>query len=489
MWVESKENTEKAYMGRAFSGQVTGHRYLRRVMSVLVDYIAILLAEKSAMWVTALLVDAGRYERLASSYTYFWIPVIFILFYSRSNIYHMRPILDKIRDIFYCTCNGLVVSLLFLYFAHKNIVDSVVFPVAFAIFAFVLGYVIRYVYWRCQKSWHLLYEPVILIGAGKTAEKALRFYEQDLGYRYDVLGLLEDFPQKSPVAGKYPVLGGMWDAGRIVQETGVKTVVITAPGLAKEQLQKLISQVQPHVRNISFVPDLLGTQMMGAEVNVFFTEAMLMLKIKNQLARRRNRVIKRAFDLLFTICGGLCILPFLLVIAVMVAVDNKGNVIFAHRRIGRDGKEFKCYKFQTMIPNAQEALEKYLAENPEARKEWEESFKLTDDPRVTKLGSILRKTSLDEMPQLWNVIKGDMSLVGPRPIVAKEIERYGEYFREYAMVPPGITGMWQASGRSDTTYEERVEMDTWYVRNWSVWIDLMYLFKTVKIVFTGKGAY
>ena len=456
---------------------------------MLTDYIAILLAEKSAMWVTALLVDAGRYERLASSYTYFWIPVIFILFYSRSNIYHMRPILDKIRDIFYCTCNGLVVSLLFLYFAHKNIVDSVVFPVAFAIFAFGLGYVIRYVYWRCQKSWHLLYEPVILIGAGKTAEKALRFYEQDLGYRYDVLGLLEDFPQKSPVAGKYPVLGGMWDAGRIVQETGVKTVVITAPGLAKEQLQKLISQVQPHVRNISFVPDLLGTQMMGAEVNVFFTEAMLMLKTKNQLARRRNRVIKRVFELLFTICGGLCILPFLLVIAVMVAVDNKGNVIFAHRRIGRDGKEFKCYKFQTMIPNAQEALEKYLAENPEARKEWEESFKLTDDPRVTKLGSILRKTSLDEMPQLWNVIKGDMSLVGPRPIVAKEIERYGEYFREYAMVPPGITGMWQASGRSDTTYEERVEMDTWYVRNWSVWIDLMYLFKTVKIVFTGKGAY
>ena len=465
------------------------HRYVRRVLSVLTDYIAILLAEKSAMWVTALLVDSGRYERLASSYTYFWIPVIFILFYSRSNIYHMRPILDKIRDIFYCTCNGLAVSLLFLYFAHKNIVDSVVFPAAFAVCAFVLGYAIRYMYWRCLKSWHLLYEPVILIGAGKTAEKALRFYEQDLGYRYDVLGLLDDYPYKSPMAGKYPVLGGMWDAEKIVQETGVKTVVITAPGLAKEQLQKLISQVQPHVRNISFVPDLLGTQMMGAEVNVFFTEAMLMLKIKNQLARRRNRVIKRAFDLLFTICGGLCILPFLLVIAVMVAVDNKGNVIFAHRRIGRDGKEFKCYKFQTMIPNAQEALEKYLAENPAARKEWEESFKLTDDPRVTKLGNILRKTSLDEMPQLWNVIKGDMSLVGPRPIVSKEIERYGEYFREYAMVTPGITGMWQASGRSDTTYEERVEMDTWYVRNWSVWIDLMYLFKTVKIVVTGKGAY
>ncbi|MDY4883618.1 MAG: hypothetical protein SO129_04500, partial [Anaerovibrio sp.] len=133
---------------------------------MLTDYIAILLAEKSAMWVTALLVDSGRYERLASSYTYFWIPVIFILFYSRSNIYHMRPILDKIRDIFYCTCNGLAVSLLFLYFAHKNIVDNAVFPVAFAVCAFGLGYAIWYMYWRCLKSWHLLYEPVILIGAG-----------------------------------------------------------------------------------------------------------------------------------------------------------------------------------------------------------------------------------------------------------------------------------------------------------------------------------
>lgn len=142
-----------------------------------------------------------------------------------------------------------------------------------------------------------------------------------------------------------------------------------------------------------------------------------------------------------------------------------------------------------MIPNAQEALEKYLKENPAARKEWEENFKLEHDPRVTKLGAFLRKTSLDELPQLWNVIRGDMSLVGPRPIVTKEIERYGDYFREYSMVLPGITGMWQVSGRSDVTYEERVAMDTWYVHNWSVWVDLMYLFKTVKAVFCGKGAY
>ena len=142
-----------------------------------------------------------------------------------------------------------------------------------------------------------------------------------------------------------------------------------------------------------------------------------------------------------------------------------------------------------MVPDAEEKLKKYLAENPDAKREWDETFKLTNDPRVTKLGNFLRRTSLDELPQLWNVIRGEMSLVGPRPIVQAEVERYGKNIREYYMVLPGITGMWQVSGRSDTTYPERVAMDTWYVRNWSVWIDIMYLFKTVKAVFKGKGAY
>ena len=490
MRVENKENVARMSMRCMQGSRMSGHRYLRRIMSVLTDYIAILLAEKSAMWVTALLVDSGRYERLASSYTYFWIPVIFILFYSRSNIYHMRPILDKIRDIFYCTCNGLVVSLLFLYFAHKNIVDSVVFPVAFAVCAFVLGYAVRYVFWLCLKRWHLLYEPVLLIGAGKTAAKALRFYEHDLGYRYDVLGLMEDFPERSTVAEKYPVLGGMWDAGRIVQETGVKTVVITAPGLAKEQLQRLISQVQPHVRNISFVPDLLGTQMMGAEVNVFFTEEMLVLKLRNNLARRKNILFKRVFDLLLSLVILLPVLTVMLGVAVAIWCESKGPVFFNARRIGKHGREFLCYKFRSMYMNADEMLEKYLAENKEARAEWNEFQKLKGyDPRVTRVGRIIRRTSLDELPQIVNVLLGNMSLVGPRPYLPREKEKMGRQFDTICMTTPGITGLWQVSGRNDVSFAGRLHLDEWYVHNWSVWVDVMCLFKTVKIVVFGKGAY
>ena len=158
-------------------------------------------------------------------------------------------------------------------------------------------------------------------------------------------------------------------------------------------------------------------------------------------------------------------------------------------RVGKDGKLFPCYKFRSMYINSQEKLNEILAENSAMRQEWERDFKLKNDPRITKSGAFLRKTSLDELPQIFNVLRGDMSLVGPRPVVQEELARYGEFVQDYLMVKPGITGMWQVNGRSDTTYDERVQMDVWYVRNWSVWLDVMLLWRTIKAVFKCEGAY
>ena len=218
-------------------------------------------------------------------------------------------------------------------------------------------------------------------------------------------------------------------------------------------------------------------------------EQALIIRVQNNLAKKVNRIIKRIFDIVVTVCGGILILPFIAVIALLIRLDSPGPVVFAHRRVGQGGKEFSCYKFRSMVSNAQEELNAYLKDNPEAREEWERDFKLKDDPRITKIGRFLRKTSLDELPQLWNVLVGDMSLVGPRPIVKDEIVKYGTYINDFYLVPPGITGVWQVSGRSDTTYDERVQMDSWYVHNWSVWIDIVYLVKTVLAVAKGKGAY
>ncbi|MBE6092408.1 MAG: undecaprenyl-phosphate galactose phosphotransferase WbaP [Selenomonas ruminantium] len=428
--------------------------YLAPIIFMSADYLAVILTG---------LISTGLYDlEIDPSYIYLWLPLTFLIFLAQARAYvTMQPIIYTVRSIFYAGTYGLIAYIVALYFFTDWMAARSFFMVFWLVLLITL-YVERLLLSLWLKHSHHLYEDVIFVGAGKTAERALHYFQDDLGYRYHVIGFLDDNPISDKIPDKYKLLGKISEAEKIVENSHAQNVIITAPGMERDKLQQLITTVQPHVRNLSYVPDLIGTPMMGVEAQVLFTEEILMLHLRNNLAMRRNKIYKRIFDLVCTICGGLLILPIIAIVALLVAIDNKGNVIFAHRRIGKDGKEFPCYKFQSMVPNAQEILQDYLAKNPEARKEWEESFKLTNDPRVTKLGGFLRKTSLDELPQLWNVIKGDMSLVGPRPIVKKEIERYGEYFREYAMVLPGITGMWQASGRSDTTYEERVEMDTWY---------------------------
>ena len=201
---------------------------------------------------------------------------------------------------------------------------------------------------------------MIFVGAGKTAERALHYFQDDLGYRYHVIGFLDDNPISDKIPDKYKLLGKISEAEKIVENSHVQNVIITVPGMERDKLQQLITTVQPHVRNLSYVPDLIGTPMMGVEAQVLFTEEILMLHLRNNLAMRRNKIYKRIFDLVCTVCGGLIILPIIAVVALLVAIDNKGNVIFAHRRIGKDGKEFPCYKFQSMVPNAQEILQDYL---------------------------------------------------------------------------------------------------------------------------------
>jgi lipopolysaccharide/colanic/teichoic acid biosynthesis glycosyltransferase len=182
-------------------------------------------------------------------------------------------------------------------------------------------------------------------------------------------------------------------------------------------------------------------------------------------------------------------LPLMIVVALAIWVQDRGPILFAHKRIGRGGRKFPCLKFRSMAVDAQARLQDLLARDPEARAEWEADHKLRNDPRVTKLGVFLRKTSLDELPQLINVIRGDMDLVGPRPIVDDEVAKYGQRFKHYCSVNPGITGLWQVSGRNDTSYRSRVAMDCVYAKSKSVGLDLKVLVATVPAVLLRKGSY
>lgn len=455
------------------------------------DYIAIVLAEKTALFLQEIFrVQASQAMILPWDYQYFYIPGMFLLILSISESYKFnRPSLEVARDVGKGCCVAILIYMLVIFLMRNSMQVSRYYAACF--FACMVAYMVvfRNLLESILKKCPNMQEAVLLLGAGKTAERLLERFHQDNCYNYRVVGILDDHPISESLPKQYPVLGNFKAAAGIISKLGIRTLIMATPGLPEEKLKNLLYSIQHLTDTIVFTPGLVGSPLGSVEISTLFVEQLTVIKSKNNLACWYNRAIKFVFDIVLTAVGTILISPLFLVLCICVAIDNRGRIIFAHQRVGKDGRLFPCYKFQTMIPNAQQALEEYLRNNPKARIEWETNFKLSHDPRVTRLGAVLRKTSLDELPQIFNVLKGDMSLVGPRPVVEAELAKYGDNKQEYLMVRPGITGMWQASGRSDTTYEERVAMDTWYVRNWSLWIDLEYLYRTFAAVVSKKGAY
>lgn len=242
------------------------------------------------------------------------------------------------------------------------------------------------------------------------------------------------------------------------------------------------------VRNISVIPAMRGVPLYGTDMSHFFSHELMMLRVKNNLARLSSRIIKRGFDILTSISLLVLLSPLFVYIGFKVSRDG-ASPFYGHERVGQFGNKFKCLKFRSMIINSKEVLAQLLATDPEAKVEWDKDFKLKNDPRITPIGDFLRKTSLDELPQLINVLRGEMSLVGPRPVVEEELERYGDDKTYYLMAKPGMTGLWQVSGRNDVDYATRVYFDSWYVKNWGLWNDIAILFKTINVVLKRDGAY
>ena len=242
--------------------------------------------------------------------------------------------------------------------------------------------------------------------------------------------------------------------------------------------------------DVMTIADFGDAPVKNLEVHYLFSGRMLLLSTKNTLQNKSMRLAKTVFDIVLSIL----LLPFLLcliaVISLAIYMESGGPIFFRQNRVGQHNKTFRIFKFRTMYKDAETRLEKILATCPKSADEWRHSYKLKNDPRVTKVGLFLRKTSLDELPQIFNVLKGEMSLVGPRPVVKKELRDYYKgYAKYYIMTKPGVTGLWQVEGRSDTTYEFRVKIDSWYILNWSLWQDVVILIKTVRAVLVARGAY
>ncbi|MFZ5649358.1 MAG: undecaprenyl-phosphate galactose phosphotransferase WbaP [Bacillota bacterium] len=343
---------------------------------------------------------------------------------------------------------------------------------------------------KCLIGWGLWVRPVIIVGSGQLAERACRALRSDAGIGYRVLGtVLPGENGGSDTRGAVPVLGRWEEIDQVLDRTGVKDVVIAAAGLYSQGLAELVGKLQQRAENVLFVPDIYGLPVLGADIGYFFDQRTLVINFRNNLKNRLNIAAKRVFDLAAGIIITVLAMPLLAGLAAAVAMDSKGPVLYRQKRIGRSGSIFWCYKFRTMVADADSVLMKLLDEDSNLAGEWKQDHKLKKDPRITRVGKLLRKYSLDELPQIINVIRGEMSLVGPRPVVRSEIPKYGGFVDYYFTVRPGISGLWQVSGRNDIDYDTRVMLDSWYVRNWSLWLDIYILIRTVRVVLLGKGAY
>ena len=466
--------------------------FISKLIVLIADYIAIVLGTLAAYYLRLNLsiLPVSSNFKVEEIYVYGVVPIVFLTILLLNNAYSVvTPYWDTMKNLFRSITIGVVVSIVLMYTGHVINDVSRLF-VAFAyICMLVFIFSERFIVGKILSKAGYLTIPILLVGAGKTAELVKRSLDRMPITTYKIIGYVDDNPKSSSIAKEYSCLGAFKDVENVIKDTGVQTVLICAPGLESKKLVSLINRLQVLVKRVAFVPELFGLPTSNITARGMMEEQAVVLRVQNNLARKSNRIIKRMFDIVVTICGGFFILPFMLFIAVIIYLDSEGPIIYKQKRIGQNGKEFNFYKFRSMVKNADTILEEYLNTYESEKIEWQKNFKLKNDPRVTKIGRIIRKTSIDELPQLWNVLIGDMSLVGPRPLLPNEVERYNSYIEDYKLVLPGLTGVWQVSGRSDTTFEQRAIMDSWYIHNWSIWIDIVYLLKTVLAVVKSKGAY
>ena len=452
------------------------------VLLLMVEYIAVLFAEKISLMIqNNIPYTTGKFY-LSEGYFYIIIPAVYIFFIAYTKV-NERFIFfwETMQRTFYAALYSEIFCIILLYLFKTSNYVSRSYIVIFFVVSFLSIYLFRQLLVKSCNRWNILKTPVLFVGDNKVTENIIKFTNHNNCFGIKVVDILAESEDINKL--KENII-------RRIKHLKISTVIIAVPQMEKTKLLNLVEDIQPLVRNLMFVPDTVGIPVYNLEIKKMYQSNMILLGIRNNLAKITNRIIKRIFDLILGVIALILVSPILIVVSIWIKLDSKGPIFFNAERIGKDGKLFKCYKFRSMHMNSDKLLGKYLNENPDLKEEWKRFQKLKgNDVRVTNAGRFIRKYSLDELPQIFNVFKGEMSLVGPRPYLPREKEMMGKYYNIIITTVPGITGYWQVNGRSNVEFKGRLLMDNWYIRNWSVWIDLVLLLKTIKTVFFKSGAY
>ncbi len=427
------------------------------------------------------------------STVFFLSPLWLVLFkffqaYDRSRLFVGHQEYTRIFNA--CTV-GIMFTVLLLFFdTNFNVARGwLVMAWGFSfIFVIVERFIIRRLVYTARNRGHFM-TPTYIVGANAEGIAIAEHLTSAPQFGINVIGFLDDHLMTGEAVTPHVVVHGSTDqAEKLCAKFGVERLIVATSGVERESLLDMFKRFV-NVDDVSVWLSSGMYEMLTTGVRVQDIGSMSMISVNRVRLTGINVLLKAVMDYVGAVLSLIALSPLLAIIIIIMKRTDPGPIIYRRHVVGVGGKEFDAFKFRTMVVNGDEVLAEHLANNPAARAEWDKYEKLKDDPRVTRIGNFLRKTSADELPQLINVLRGEMSLVGPRMITTDEVARYGQWNMNIHTVKPGITGLWQISGRSEVSYAERVRLDMHYIRNYSIWMDLQILFWTLPTVLLRRGAY
>ncbi len=456
--------------------------FLSGLVLMIVDALALMLC----IGISFFIINAinNEFINFRSFVTYgVYLPLILIVFYA-AGLYPgiMISPAEEVKKFCICTFfsfTGIALSI-FVDSSREKIAVAVALLLAVPLATLILPSareIARLSFGRCR-WWGL---PAVIYCTGSSADTVINrmFDRPDLGYKPALI--INSGTITTHMYRGVPVFVPNKDLLQIIRSLNIKAAILCDyQDDASDIMRSYRYTINVSKKQALYTSGTLQLKDIGGIIG--FSSV-------HNLTKKDNLFAKRILDISLIIISLPVVLPVCIIIGFLVKLTSKGPVLYGHVRVGKNGQPLKCWKFRSMYKDADKQLDKILSQNPEMRRQWEKDRKFINDPRVTKFGRFLRKTSLDELPQLWNIFLGQMSFVGPRPVTEGELSKYGDSADYILSVTPGLSGMWQTSGRSDTEYEERITLDTYYIQNWSIWLDIWIIIKTVSVVIKGKGAY
>jgi len=464
---------------------------------VITDIIVVLLSFYLANLIRGeiLVLVFKRYRSIGmfpfSTYlSYCFMVLVWILVFSYEKLYTKRfPFWEEVKTLIKSATfsSAFIMIAIFLAKAEVNFSrTTVVLAWVLSLFLFPL---FRFIVKTSLIRFNLWKKKLIMVGVHETSLQVIRNIKKNRTMGYEVTALIEDSPE---LIGKtfagIRVLGPLSKIAEISKTYQSKDIMVATPHKSRKEFKKILSLCEQNCESMWIIPR--SGDFITEGVNIEVIGNIFTLYLKRNLVKPWNLLLKNFFEILFALFLVVLTMPIFLVTALMIKLDTKGNIFFVQERIGKDKKLFHLYKFRSMYNDNETRLIKYLESDEKARGEWEKYKKLKNyDPRITRVGRLIRKFSLDELPQLFNVLKGNMSIVGPRPYLPEEVKDSDQSLSTITRVKPGLTGLWQVSGRSNLPFDERLRIDEYYIRNWSVWMDIVILLKSLRILFSQKGAF